>query len=82
MINLNLTEEESKMTCGFLQAVLEMVQAKPHLTLLDKEHTTAVLTSIMSKLETQIEAQRVKSAFEQTIEFATKMVNQQSNNKN
>jgi hypothetical protein len=57
MINLNLTEEESKMTCGFLQAVLEIVEAKPQLELLDKEHTTAVLTSIMSKLETELQTQ-------------------------
>jgi hypothetical protein len=57
MINLNLTEEESKMTCGFLQAVLEIVEAKPQLELLDKEHTTAVLTSIMSKLETELQIQ-------------------------
>jgi hypothetical protein len=57
MLQINLTEEESKMTCGFLQAVLEIVEAKPQLELLDKEHTTAVLTSIMSKLETQIELQ-------------------------
>jgi hypothetical protein len=57
MINLNLTEEESKMTCGFLQAVLEIVEAKPHLELLDKENTTAVLTSIMSKLETELQTQ-------------------------
>ena len=57
MINLNLTEEESKMTCGFLQAVLEIVADKPDLTLLDKEHTTAVLTSIMSKLETELQTQ-------------------------
>jgi len=54
MINLNLTEEESKMVCGFLQAVLEMVEEKPELTFLDKENTTAVLTSIMSKLEHQL----------------------------
>jgi hypothetical protein len=74
MIKLNLTDEESKMVCGFLQAVLEMVEAKPHLTLLDKERTTAVLTTIMCKLETEIEAKRIKSAFEQTIEFATMMV--------
>jgi len=57
MINLNLTEEESKMTCGFLQAVLEMVAERPRLTLLDKEHTTAVLTNVMSKLETEINLQ-------------------------
>jgi hypothetical protein len=57
MINLNLTEEESKMTCGFLQAVLEIVEAKPKLELLDKENTTAVLTNIMRKLETEIEHQ-------------------------
>ena len=74
MIQINLTEEESKMTCGFLQAVLEIVEAKPKLELLDKEHTTAVLTSIMSKLETEIEVQRVKSALEQTIVVAIKMV--------
>jgi hypothetical protein len=57
MINLNLTEEESKMTCGFLQAVLEIVEAKPKLELLDKENTTAVLTNIMRKLETELEHQ-------------------------
>ena len=57
MINLNLTEEESKMTCGFLQAVLEIVEAKPKLELLDKENTTAVLTNIMRKLETEINNQ-------------------------
>ena len=74
MIQINLTEEESKMTCGFLQAVLEIVEAKPKLELLDKENTTAVLTSIMSKLETEIEAQRVKSVLEQTIVVAIKMV--------
>jgi hypothetical protein len=57
MLQINLTEEESKMTCGFLQAVLEMVEAKPQLTLLDKEHTTAVLTTIMCKLEKEINLQ-------------------------
>jgi hypothetical protein len=80
MLQINLTEEESKMTCGFLQAVLEIVEAKPQLELLDKENTTAVLTSVMSKLETEIESARVKSAFEQTIVFATNMVNLQLNN--
>jgi hypothetical protein len=57
MLQINLTEEESKMVCGFLQAVLEMVEAKPQLTLLDKEHTTEVLTSIMSKVEKEINLQ-------------------------
>jgi hypothetical protein len=57
MININLTEEESKMMCGFLQAVLEAVAEKPHLTYLDKANTTAVLTCVMSKLETQINLQ-------------------------
>ena len=57
MLQINLNEEESKMLCGFLQAVLEIVEAKPYLTLLDKENTTAVLTSIMSKLETEINNQ-------------------------
>ena len=80
MLQINLTEEESKMMCGFLQAVLEIVEAKPQLELLDKENTTAVLTSVMSKLETEIESARVKSAFEQTIVFATNMVNLQLNN--
>ena len=54
MLQINLNDEESKMLCGFLQAVLEIVAEKPYLTLLEKENTTAVLTSIMGKLQIEL----------------------------
>ena len=59
MLQINLNDEESKMLCGFLQAVLEIVAEKPYLTLLEKENTTAVLTSIMSKLQIELVNQTI-----------------------
>jgi hypothetical protein len=57
MINLNLTDEESKMTCGLLQSVLEMVAANREESILEETNTTALMISVLGKLETELEHQ-------------------------
>jgi hypothetical protein len=53
MPQINLTPEENNMLYGFIQGILEVVAEKPEMELPNKEHTTAVMTNVMRKVETE-----------------------------
>ena len=57
MPQINLTPQETIILCGFLTGVLEVVDEKPELELQDKENTTALITSVLTKLETELQTQ-------------------------
>jgi hypothetical protein len=57
MLQLNLTKQEIIMLFGFLQGVLESVNEKPEMELVDKKNTTALITSILGKVEAIFENQ-------------------------
>jgi hypothetical protein len=55
MKKLSLTSQETILLYGFLKGVLEKVHSTPDMPLHDKENTTRLLESIMSKVDQQIE---------------------------
>ena len=57
MPQINLTPEELLILQGFMYGILEIVEEKPEMELPNKEHTTAVLTSIMDKIHTELHNQ-------------------------
>lgn len=55
MMQINLTPQETLVIFGFLKGVLEVVDEHSELELQDKENTTALITSVIYKLETLLE---------------------------
>lgn len=57
MIRLELTPQETIVLYGFMEGMLEKVNATPELELIDRENTTALITSIMHKVADELENQ-------------------------
>jgi hypothetical protein len=57
MIRLELTPQETIILYGFMQGMIEKVNASPELELIDRENTTALIESIMYKVATELENQ-------------------------
>lgn len=55
MITLELTPQETVLLYGFLEGVLNKVNESPELELMDRKNTTALITSIMSKVADEYE---------------------------
>ena len=55
MIKLELTPQETVLLYGFLEGVLNKVNESPELELIDRKNTTALITSIMSKVADEYE---------------------------
>jgi len=54
MPQINLTRAENNMLYGFIQGVLEIVEQKTEMELEGKENTTALLKSVLSKVQTEL----------------------------
>jgi hypothetical protein len=86
MPQINLTPQETLMLTGFIAGVLEIVEEKSEMELVNKENTTAQLKSVMSKLEVLLEINSQETitgvltapaAVELQTEDTTKMVSEE-----
>ena len=61
MMTLNLTQTEALTLYGFMEMLMNKVDAAPDLELIDRENTTALITGVMKKIADELENQRTNN---------------------
>ena len=60
-MTLNLTQTEALTLYGFMEMLMNKVDAAPDLELIDRENTTALITGVMKKIADELENQRTNN---------------------